>query len=683
MTAKSPPWHVAHYHIERRIGSGATSVVYSALDLLTGRKVALKVLNEALTDHENAIERFRREAWQASKFDHPNVLNVIDSGQDKELHYLVMPLLESTSLGKMIDQQGPLELERALELIQEILAGLAYLHTRGVLHRDFKAENVLLDHDGRPQICDFGLVFDPCESRITQDGGLLGTPYYMPPEQWRGEELDERADIFAAGVMLFFMLTRDFPWNAEDPVAMFSQLISKPPALELLPPQLQPIIGRAISLDASARYPSVGAFASALANLDAPRSSDTQELPLIRLEDGPSQRRLTLTEPNPSILGVHRDLDARNLALHPVEFAEGSYWVGKREPGNTLYSNPYLRTFKGQGTEFNVIIDPGSSSDFSVVQAKSSRIIGSLERLSAVFINHQDPDVGSSAGVLLGRYSPEAYVLCAEDTWRLIQYFNLPKERFVPAEKYPEGFSLPTGHSLRPIASPFCHFVGATMLFDPRTRVLYTGDLFGAIVAKGAKGIFADESDWVGMRAFHQIYMPMRQAIAQTIATIRAIPEGVEIIAPHHGRLIKGPWIKEFMTRLESLPVGLDILTDRMASQDELIAWSTVLERVLDVARGLCAKDLRGMVLEDPNLRGLIRLRSNRIEIMSLGKFVVERALTLLCNMFDEELMSMVRYEVMFATNELSLPTPNMSLQAQAEVTKTGSMLGKVWGPSQ
>ena len=681
MTAKSPPWHVAHYHIDGRIGSGATSAVYSALDLLTGRKVALKVLNEALTEHDSAIERFRREAWQASKFDHPNVLNVIDSGQDNNFHFLVMPLLESDSLGKLIDSKGPLELERVLELAQEILSGLAYLHDRGILHRDFKAENILLDADGTPYICDFGLVFDPAEARITQEGGLLGTPYYMPPEQWHGEDLDERADIFAAGVMIFFMLTGGFPWTADEPVAVFSQLMSKRPALEALPPQLAPIIGRALARDAAHRYASATEFAAALASLTA-SPGDTQDLPPIQLEGEKPQRRLTLTEPNPSILGMQHGLDARNVAQHPFEFAEGSYWIGKRDPDCVLYSNPYLRTFKGHDAEFNVIIDPGSSADFSVVQSKAARVIGSLERLSAVFINHQDPDVGSSAGVLLGRYSPDAYILCAEDTWRLIQYFNLPKQRFVPVEKYPDGFSLPTGHSLRPIASPFCHFVGATMLYDPQTRVLYSGDLFGAIVDKNATGVFADESDWVGMRAFHQIYMPMRQAIAQTIATIRAIPEGVEIIAPHHGRLIKGPFIEEFMKRLESLPVGLDILTDRMASQDELIAWSTVLERTLEVARGLCDKDLRAMILEDPSVRGLIRLRSNRLEITNLGKFVVERALAMLTEAFGEELMSMVRYEVMFATNELSLPTPMMSLEALPEAVRPGSMLGKVWGSS-
>jgi len=681
MTTKPSHWRIAHYHIEQKIGSGATSTVYSAIDLHTGEKLAVKVLHEALGTHTDIVDRFKREARLGVELDHPNVLRVVDAGQDGKLHYITMPLLDHISLGKKIDRDGPLDFEEALRLCEGILDGLEYIHRHGVLHRDLKAENILLDDEGCPYLSDFGLMLDPRAPRITKAGGLLVTPYYMPPEQWRGEELDERADIFAAGVMVYFMLTGDFPWHASNPAGVLEQLLSTPPNLDALPDSIRPVIQLALSLDATERFASASAFAHALesSQIKTPASPPP---PYLDLNIAPSKRLEIMNKPTSTIPKAHDTTDPRKLAIHPVEIAEGSYWVGKRPPGEFFYANPYLRTFKGKDTEFNLIIDPGSSTDFGIVQAKSSRIIGSFERLSAVCINHQDLDVGSSAGVLLGRCSPESYILCSEDTWRLIQYYNIRRERFVALEKYPEGLSVPTGQWLRPVPSPFCHFVGAMMLYDPQTRVLYSGDLFGGLTDKKATGLFADESDWVGMRAFHQIYMPTRQALRHAIANIRAISEGVEIIAPQHGRLLKGDILEEFMRRLENLPVGLDIMGDRMASQDELIGWATVLERAISTAEGLCDHDLRALLLEDPNLRGLIQLRSNRLEITSMGKFVLERALRLFGDALDEDLLGMVKYEVVFATSELDLPTPSMELDEDGGVASSGSMLGNISGQS-
>ena len=374
--------------------------------------------------------------------------------------------------------------------------------------------------------------------------------------------------------------------------------------------------------------------------------------------------------------------DPKKLAILPVEIAPDTYWVGKRTPHEIFYANPYLRTFKGKEGQFNLLIDPGSSADFSVVQAKSSRIIGDMTHISAIFINHQDPDVASSAGTLLGRYAQSAHTLCTEDTWRLVQYYNIPRERFIALEKYPKGFSIPTGHWLLPVPSPFCHFVGAMMLYDPPTRVLFTGDLFGGLTDRNAQGLWADESDWVGMRAFHQIYMPTRQALKHAFANIRAIDGEIELIAPQHGRLIRGEWIAEFMRRLENLPVGLDIITDRQATPEELNAWSAVLERAISSIDGLCDIDLRAALLEDPELRGLMHLRSGRLEITALGKFTLERAIRVMCDLIkDGDLLSTVKYEVIFASSELNLPTPVMELDEDGGAPSGSSMLGSVGMP--
>src|SRR5690606_23581297 len=172
-----------------------------------------------------------------------------------------------------------------------------------------------------------------------------------------------------------------------------------------------------------------------------------------------------------------------DLRVESVEIAPNTYWVGKREEKGVFFSNPYLRTFSGVDATsgktqvFNLLIDPGSSSDFSVVHTKVSSLIGGMDKISALFINHQDPDVGASASIISARYAPKAAILCSEDTWRLIVHQNLPRDRFIPTEKFKTGIRLPTGHRVIPVPSPFCHFRGAVMLYDPETRVLFTGDL--------------------------------------------------------------------------------------------------------------------------------------------------------------------------------------------------------------
>ncbi|MCA9579305.1 MAG: hypothetical protein KC668_27945, partial [Myxococcales bacterium] len=196
-----------------------------------------------------------------------------------------------------------------------------------------------------------------------------------------------------------------------------------------------------------------------------------------------------------------------DFRIESVEIADGTFWVGKRAEGGVFHANPYLRTFRGRAdggreSAFHVLIDPGSSSDFTFVHTKVSGLIGGLDKLSALFINHQDPDVGASASIIMARYAPKASILCSEDTWRLIVHGNLPRDRFMATERFANGIKLPTGQRLLPVPSPFCHFRGAVMLYDPQTRVLFSGDLFGGLTDGNDLRLDADESDWAGIRAF-------------------------------------------------------------------------------------------------------------------------------------------------------------------------------------
>ncbi len=356
-----------------------------------------------------------------------------------------------------------------------------------------------------------------------------------------------------------------------------------------------------------------------------------------------------------------------DLVSSPVEIAENTWWVGKREPSSIFYANPYLRVFPkrsaNQKRTFNLLIDPGSAKELAVVRAKVERVIGNINQTTAVFVNHQDPDVGSAAGLLIGRYAPQCHVLCSEDTWRLISYYNIPRDRYVSIERYPSGFRLPNDERIIPVPSPFCHFVGAVMLYDPQSRVLFSGDLFGGLTDKDAQGLYADEGDWKGIRAFHQIYMPTNKALRYAITQIQALEPTPQIIAPQHGRVIRGQYVDYYLERLMRLGVGLDLLEDRTTSQEVLQAWSTVLERIVCLARELISPEVVALLEDDPDLIEFISIEGGQVRILRRGKTAVERVVRLLTAGLSSELADPIRYEAVIAAGDLQLATPSIELE--------------------
>lgn len=357
--------------------------------------------------------------------------------------------------------------------------------------------------------------------------------------------------------------------------------------------------------------------------------------------------------------------ESERLQTSPVQVADGVYWVGKRPPKQIFYANPYLvyETKPGTNERFSLLIDPGSGSDFAIVRAKCESVMGSLSDLDAVFINHQDPDVCSSITLLLGRSAPNARVLASEDTWRLVQSLSVPREKFVDCDDYPHGFRGRTGRVLVPVPSQFCHFVGARMIYDRKSRTLFSGDLFGSLTAREAEGLFADESDWLGMRAFHQIYMPTNRALQLAIQRIKALDPPVEQICPQHGRILRGPWVKEFMDRLEFLDVGLDILEARDDTNADLAAWQTVFDRVLAVARDLHGPAAEVMLLEDKPLANYLNYSGTHLRIEHTGKKAVERAISVLVRNAPGEIADPLKYEALTAAHELELPSPQIELE--------------------
>ena len=211
----SPPTEVAgRYVIERRLGAGGMSTVFMAKDTVLERPVAVKLLAEHLADDEDFVYRFRREALAAAKLQHPNIVQVFDSGQDpaSHRHYIVMEYVDGPSAADMLREHKQLGIDETVRLVRDACHGLDYAHRAGVVHRDVKPGNLLFAKEmGTTKLADFGIAKAAEQTRITQVGSVLGTAAYLSPEQARGEEAGPASDIYSLGVCAYQFLTGRLP----------------------------------------------------------------------------------------------------------------------------------------------------------------------------------------------------------------------------------------------------------------------------------------------------------------------------------------------------------------------------------------------------------------------------------------------------------------------------------------
>ena len=262
------------YELEERVGSGGMSTVYRAHDSLLERKVALKILHQRLVDDEEYVERFRREARAVAQLAHPNIVTVIDRGEDAGRQFIVFEYVDGDDLKQMIDKVGPLPIDQVVELGQEIAAALAFAHERGIVHRDVKPQNVLLS-EGRAKVTDFGIARSlDVEHGVTQTGTVLGTSNYIAPEQASGQPIDDRSDVYSFGVVLFELLTGTVPFEGESFVAVALKHMNEPAPSVLerrpdTPPRLAHLVGAMLEKDHDVR-PSMDEVAAELGAIDAP-----------------------------------------------------------------------------------------------------------------------------------------------------------------------------------------------------------------------------------------------------------------------------------------------------------------------------------------------------------------------------------------------------------------------------
>ena len=252
------PERIGRYQVIERIGRGGMGVVYRARDAAMGRDVALKVLTADVEDDPDIRTRFYREAEAAARLSHPNIITIFDVGEDGDRFFIVMELLRGATLKDFLKQSDGSQIERKLDLMSQLCAGLGAAHNASIYHRDIKPGNIFVRADGILKILDFG-VARLASSSMTAAGFIVGTPDYMSPEQARGDEIDGRSDIFSLGGVFYFMLTGRKPFPANDLPTLFRQIqgASMPPPLGVeVPPELTTVIMKALSKKRETRYQS-------------------------------------------------------------------------------------------------------------------------------------------------------------------------------------------------------------------------------------------------------------------------------------------------------------------------------------------------------------------------------------------------------------------------------------------
>jgi serine/threonine-protein kinase len=271
------------YDLRGVLGRGAMGTVYDGWDPAIDRRVAIKTVRLADADDEEtaeALARFKREAQAAGRLSHPNIVGVYDYGETDQIAYIVMEFVEGRSLKNLLDQEKKLPAGEAVEIMTQVLAGLAYSHARGVIHRDVKPANMMLTTEGQVKIADFGIARIE-SSNMTSVGTVMGTPAYMPPEQFLGEPVDARSDIYAAGVMLYHLLTGERPYEGTMASITTKKLSTDTPPLPSargVLPIFDSVVARAMARVPADRYPSAGAFSAAITAAYA-ASSQQPELP--------------------------------------------------------------------------------------------------------------------------------------------------------------------------------------------------------------------------------------------------------------------------------------------------------------------------------------------------------------------------------------------------------------------
>jgi serine/threonine-protein kinase len=247
------------YRILRKLGSGGMANVYLAQDEHLGRRVAIKILDDRHARDEQFVERFRREAQHAAGLSHPNIVSIYDRGEAEGTYYIAMEYVEGRTLKELLVARGPSPLGIAIDYTRQILSALRFAHRNGIVHRDIKPHNVIVDGEGRVKVMDFGIARAGAASQMTEAGSIIGTAQYLSPEQARGAPVDQTSDLYSTGIVLYELLTGTVPFTGDTPVEIAMKHLSQvpePPSSHRpdIPRDLDYVALRALAKDPADRY---------------------------------------------------------------------------------------------------------------------------------------------------------------------------------------------------------------------------------------------------------------------------------------------------------------------------------------------------------------------------------------------------------------------------------------------
>jgi serine/threonine protein kinase len=252
---------IGNHRILKELGKGGMGVVYKAHQLSLGRPVAMKVLPQHLTNDESFIKRFHNEARAIARLNHPNIVQIYDIGNEGDIHYYTMEFIEGPTLDDVIYKEGFLSPDRTLAILNQVAKALRYAHSQGIVHRDIKPSNIMIAKLGRVKLTDFGLALQQRTTRLTVDGGIVGTPEYMSPEQAAGRTATAQSDIYSLGVVAYELLTGKVPFEGDSPLIVLSKIQNTEPQWPRsidpdIPVDLENIVRKMMARNPSERYAS-------------------------------------------------------------------------------------------------------------------------------------------------------------------------------------------------------------------------------------------------------------------------------------------------------------------------------------------------------------------------------------------------------------------------------------------
>lgn len=335
------------YRLESKLGSGGMSTVYLATDETLGRKVAVKVLHQEISDQQDQLERFRREARAVAQLSHPNLVGVIDAGEEGGRPYIVFEYVPGQTLKQRISSEGRLPLDEAAAYAIEVGRGLAAAHTARLIHRDVKPQNVLIDAEGRAKITDFGIALSLESHGLTATGRVLGTTDYVSPEQAMGKEIDARTDVYSLGILLYEMLTGDVPFIAETQVGVAMKHVNEiVPSVQAKRPEtsaaLAAVVERSTAKDPRDRYLDMNDMLRDLEGaleVEVARAGGSGGEATTVLESVPEKRRRLVTRRRISWVGVVVLVAAAATAI-AIAALSGSQGPSKEAPPESNGGEP-------------------------------------------------------------------------------------------------------------------------------------------------------------------------------------------------------------------------------------------------------------------------------------------------------------------------------------------------------